>query len=40
MEDAKGDRMSVAMIAGNSGQPWMHLVNECEYYILKIKQMI
>lgn len=40
MEDAKGDGMSIATITENSGKPWMHLVNECGYYILKIKQMM
>lgn len=28
MEDANSDRMSIATIIGNSGKPWMHLVNE------------
>lgn len=40
MEDAKSDRMSNVTTTGNSGKPWMHLVNAHEYRILKIKQMM
>lgn len=40
MKDAKRDRRSNITTTGNNGEPWGHLINAHEYYILKIKQVM